>query len=55
MRDFLSSIGSNVIASDKADGRSRADDLMRTLEACADIFKPAECTNYFVACGYDTT
>ena len=30
-------------------------DLMRTLEACADIFKPAECTNYFVACGYDTT
>src|SRR5208283_408042 len=29
--------------------------LMRALEACADIFKPAECTNYFVACGYDTT
>jgi transposase len=29
--------------------------LMRALEACADIFKPAECANYFVACGYDTT
>jgi transposase len=28
--------------------------LMRTLEACADIFKPAECENYFKACGYDT-
>ena len=29
--------------------------LMRALETCADIFKPAECANYFVACGYDTT
>lgn len=29
--------------------------LMRALEACAEIFKPAECTNYFEACGYDTT
>jgi transposase len=29
--------------------------LMRTLDACADIFKPAECENYFAACGYDTT
>ena len=29
--------------------------LMRALEACADIFKPAECANYFEACGYDTT
>ena len=29
--------------------------LMRALEASADIFRPAECTNYFVACGYDTT
>jgi hypothetical protein len=28
--------------------------LMRALEACADIFKPAECENYFKACGYDT-
>jgi transposase len=28
--------------------------LMRALEACADIFKPAECANYFEACGYDT-
>ena len=28
--------------------------LMRALEVCADIFKPAECTNYFEACGYDT-
>jgi transposase len=26
--------------------------LMRALEACADIFKPAECENYFKACGY---
>jgi signal transduction histidine kinase len=25
--------------------------LMRALEACADIFKPAECENYFMACG----
>ena len=29
--------------------------LIRALEACADIFKPAECANYFNACGYDTT
>ena len=29
--------------------------LMTALEACADIFKSAECTNYFAACGYDTT
>jgi len=29
--------------------------LMRALENCADIFKPAECANYFDACGYDTT
>jgi transposase len=29
--------------------------LMRALEACAAIFKPADCTNYFTACGYDTT
>src|SRR5208337_4128859 len=29
--------------------------LMRALEACAEIFKPAECANYFKACGYDTT
>ena len=28
--------------------------LMRALEACADIFKLAECANYFEACGYDT-
>jgi len=26
---------------------------MRALETCADIFKPAECANYFAACGYD--
>jgi transposase len=26
--------------------------LMRALEACADIFKPEECENYFKACGY---
>jgi transposase len=29
--------------------------LMRALEACANIFKSAQCTNYFAACGYDTT
>ena len=29
--------------------------LMRALETCAHIFKPAECANYFDACGYDTT
>ena len=29
--------------------------LMWALEACAEIFKSAECTNYFAACGYDTT
>jgi len=29
--------------------------LIRALETCADIFKPAECANYFQACGYDTT
>ena len=29
--------------------------LMRALDACAHIFKPAKCTNYFAACGYDTT
>ena len=28
--------------------------LIRALEACADIFKSAECINYFAACGYDT-
>ena len=28
--------------------------LMNALEACAEIFKPAECVNYFKACGYDT-
>jgi transposase len=29
--------------------------LTRALDACADIVKPDECTNYFAACGYDTT
>jgi transposase len=29
--------------------------LMRALQTGADIFKPDECANYFVACGYDTT
>ena len=28
--------------------------LMRALETCAQIVKPAECENYFTACGYDT-
>jgi transposase len=26
--------------------------LIRTLETCAEIFKPPECTNYFKSCGY---
>jgi hypothetical protein len=25
--------------------------LTRAIDACADIFKPAECTNSFAACG----
>ena len=29
--------------------------LLIALDACADIFKPAECVNYFKACGYDTS
>ncbi|MGQ0445303.1 MAG: transposase, partial [Beijerinckiaceae bacterium] len=28
--------------------------LTRALDACAGIFKPAECQNYFKARGYDT-
>ena len=28
--------------------------LLNALEACAEIFKPDECLNYFKACGYDT-
>ena len=27
--------------------------LLAALDACADIFKPAECENYFRACGYE--
>jgi transposase len=27
--------------------------LLAALDACDDIFKPAECANYFRACGYD--
>jgi transposase len=27
--------------------------LIAILEACADLFKPDECENYFGACGYD--
>ena len=29
--------------------------LLIALDACADIFKPAQCVNYFKACGYDDT
>ena len=29
--------------------------LLAVLEGCADLFKPTECENYFMACGYDTT
>ena len=28
--------------------------LMNALETCAEIFKPAQCVNYFKAWGYDT-
>ena len=28
--------------------------LINALDACAEIFKPVECVNYFAACGYDT-
>ena len=28
--------------------------LMNALDACAEIFKPSECENYFKACGYDS-
>ena len=28
--------------------------LLNALQACAEIFKPDECMNYFKACGYDT-
>jgi transposase len=27
--------------------------LLLALDACADIFRPTECKNYFRACGYD--
>jgi transposase len=27
--------------------------LMSALQACANIFKPSECANYFKACAYD--
>jgi len=37
----------------KIAGRSVAG-LMRALEACAGIVRPAECENYFAACGYET-
>ena len=29
--------------------------LVSALEACAGIFTPAQCANYFASCGYDTT
>ena len=29
--------------------------LIAVLEGCADLFKPIERENFFVACGYDTT
>lgn len=28
--------------------------LITALDACAEIFNPNECTNYFKACGYDS-
>ena len=27
--------------------------LLIALDACADLFKPTECVNYFRTCGYD--
>ena len=29
--------------------------LINVLEGCANLFKPAECENFFAACGYDST
>jgi transposase len=29
--------------------------LISVLEGCTNLFKPAECENFFAACGYDTT
>jgi len=29
--------------------------LIEALEICASVFMPAECKNYFIACGYDHT
>jgi transposase len=29
--------------------------LLSALDACADIFNPAQCASYFQACGYDTS
>jgi hypothetical protein len=43
LKAFLRKIAERTIASP-----------LRELDACADIFKPAECANYFEACGYDT-
>jgi len=42
MKAFLRKIAERTVAG-----------LLAALDACADIFKPAECENYFRACGYD--
>jgi len=43
LKDFLRKVAERTVAG-----------LMNALEACAEIFKPNECANYFKACGYDS-
>jgi hypothetical protein len=43
LKAFLRKIAERTVAS-----------LLAALDACADIFKPAECKNYFRASGYDS-
>jgi len=43
LKSFLRKIAERTVAG-----------LLDALDACVEIFKPAECVNYFKACGYDT-
>jgi len=43
LKSFLRKIAERTVAG-----------LLDALDACVEIFKPAECVNYFAACGYDT-
>ena len=44
-RKFLDAVRAVLVAIDLG--------LLAILEGCAGLFKPAECQNYFEACGYD--